>query len=89
MVPIPSIACRPSPTGWLSGGSGPGYAVWAPTQAVTQAYRLWPIANRLSPFGRQTPERRCPSFSFFVFKYRRVVSDTAISSGSHSDTERP
>src|SRR5262245_62516818 len=32
----------------------------------------------------------CPSFSFFVFKYRRVVSTTGVtSSGSDSATDKP
>ena len=37
----------------------------------------------------QTDSRRCPSFSFFTFKYLRVVAEAGISSGSVSDTDRP
>src|SRR5688572_19933399 len=37
----------------------------------------------------QTDLRRCPSFSFFTFRYLRVVADAGISSGSVSDTDSP
>jgi hypothetical protein len=36
-----------------------------------------------------TESNRCPSFSFFVFRYFRVCSEAGTSSGSHSSTDRP
>ena len=39
-------------------------------------------------FGNYTEDSLCPSFSFFVCRYRRVCSEGGISSGSHSETDK-
>ena len=48
-----------------------------------------PDAKRVDGGRGQTDDSLCPSFSFFVFKYRRVDSDAGISSGIHSQIDSP
>ena len=45
--------------------------------------------SRIHQLQVYTLESLCPSFSFFVFKYRLLDSDAGVSSGSHSLTDIP
>ena len=81
---------KPDVSARVSRDDEPDEAVAEVADTVEQHHRARCVVVHGAIHGAaQTDESLWPSFSFFVFRYRRVVSDAGISSGIHSLTDSP